>query len=107
LARRAGRTRETGLRALMSAARRGQTMPEREETTLRLIMPQWQGGNLADYHFGTEVLAWLAPPTSGPVEVVPVPEPVPGETLAVEDGIVARAALVAQARAAREVIDRY
>jgi arginase len=83
------------------------TMRESDGTTLRLIMPQWQGGDLADYHFGTEVLAWLAPSTSGPVEVVPVPEPAPGETLAVEDGIVARAAVLAQARAAREAIERH
>ena len=82
-------------------------MPESDETTLRLIMPQWQGGNLADYHFGTEVLAWLAPPASGPVEVVPVPEPMPGERLAIEDGIVARSAVLAQARAAREVIEKH
>lgn len=82
-------------------------MPESDGTTLRLIMPQWQGGDLADYHFGAQVLAWLAPPTSGPVEVVPVPEPWPGETLAVEDGIVARAAVLAQARAAREVTERH
>ena len=82
-------------------------MPESDGTTLRLIMPQWQGGDLADYHFGTAVLAWLAPPTSGPVEVVPVPEPRPGETLAVEDGIVARAAVLAQAHAAQEAIERH
>jgi arginase len=82
-------------------------MSTREETTLRLIMAQWQGGNLHDYYFGAEVLAWLAPAANGPVETVPVREPQPGETLEVENGILARAALLQQARAARRMIVKH
>ncbi len=29
--------------------------------TVRLLMPQWQGGNNPHYSFGAELLAWLAP----------------------------------------------
>ncbi len=82
-------------------------MARRRELTLRLIMPQWQGGNRPDYYFGAELLAWLAPRAAGPVETVPVPEPQPGETLELEHGVVARAALLQQARAARQAIEKH
>jgi arginase len=82
-------------------------MPTKQETTLRLKIPQWQGGNMHDYYFGSALLAWLAPPASGPVETVPAPEPKPGETLAVENGILGRKALLLQARAAREAIEKH
>lgn len=82
-------------------------MPAKMETTLRLNMPQWQGGNMQDYYFGSSLLAWLAPPADGPVETVPVPEPQPGETLEVEDGILGRKVLLRQARAARQAIERH
>src|SRR5262245_10341852 len=75
--------------------------------TLRLHMPQWQGGNIQDYYFGSKLLAWLAPPADGPVETIPVPEPKPGETLEIENGILGRGALIRQARAAREAIERH
>jgi arginase len=61
-------------------------MSTKKDTTLRLIMPQWQGGNVHNYYFGSQLLAWLAPVANGPVETVPVPEPQPGETLKVENG---------------------
>jgi arginase len=70
-------------------------------------MPQWQGGNRRDYYFGSELLAWLAPPADGPVETVPVPAPRPGETLESEDGIVGREAVLRQARAARQAIEKH
>jgi arginase len=83
------------------------TVSTTKKTTLRLNMPQWQGGNRHDYYFGSELLAWLAPPANGPVETVLVPEPKPGETLDVENGILGRKALVRQARAARAAIERH
>ena len=76
-------------------------------TTLRLNIPQWQGGNMHDYYFGSALLAWLAPPASGPVETVPVPEPRPRETLEVENGILGQETLLRQARAAREAIEKH
>jgi hypothetical protein len=69
-------------------------------------MPQWQGGNLAAYHFGAELLAWLAPPASGPVAEVKVGMPT-NEALSLEDGIVGRSALLAQLRAAETVIAEH
>lgn len=82
-------------------------MSTKKETTLRLHIPQWQGGNLHNYYFGSQLLAWLAPVANGPVETVPVPEPRPEETLEVESGILARAALIQQARAARQAIEKH
>lgn len=76
-------------------------------TTLRLNIPQWQGGNEPAYHFGSRLLSFLAPEAGGPVETVPVPAPQPGEVLPLEDGVVASSALLAQARAARAAIERH
>jgi arginase len=75
-------------------------------STLRLLMPQWQGGNNPPYHFGAQLLAWLAPPANGPVETVEVAPP--GDApLPIEEGIVGRSALLAQLRSARECIERH
>ncbi|WP_025992886.1 arginase family protein [Pseudomonas viridiflava] len=76
------------------------------DKTLRLLFPQWQGGNNAPYHFGAQLLAWLAPEANGPVERVPVTEP-DDHDLPVEDGIVARSALLKQLDHARQLIDRH
>ena len=74
--------------------------------TLRLNMPQWQGGAEPAYRFGGELLRWLAPSHDGPEETVPVPAA--GEqALPIEQGILARAALLSQARAARAAIERH
>lgn len=69
-------------------------------------MPQWQGGNNPPYHFGAQLLAWLAPPANGPVETVEVTPP--GDTpLPIEEGIVGRSALLAQLHSARECVERH
>ena len=73
--------------------------------TLRLQIPQWQGGMLEAYHFGAQLLAFLAPAASGPVATVEVPEP-EGSALALEDGIVARSALLRQLDATQEILKR-
>ncbi|MDM0071512.1 arginase family protein [Variovorax sp. J31P207] len=74
--------------------------------TLRLLFPQWQGGNNAPYHLGAQMLAWLAPQAEGPVEQVTVPEP-GRAALEIEEGIVARRALLAQLNDARRRIDKH
>lgn len=74
--------------------------------TLRLNMPQWQGGAEPAYRFGAELLRWLAPPHDGPEETVEVP-PAVERPLEIERGIKARAALLSQARAARAAIERH
>ncbi|MDR2331212.1 MAG: arginase family protein [Comamonas sp.] len=76
------------------------------QKTLRLLFPQWQGGNNPPYHFGSQLLAWLAPPSDGPVEEVPVAQP-SDEPPPVERGIVARDVLLKQLKAARNIIDRH
>ena len=76
------------------------------DKTLRLLFPQWQGGNNPPYFFGAQLLAWLAPEASGPVEQVPVSEP-DGQPLPLEDGIIARAALLRQLEHARQLIDKH
>jgi arginase len=76
-------------------------------TTLRLNIPQWQGGNEPAYRFGAELLAFLAPPAKGPEETIEVPSPGEEETLETDAGIVGRAALLSQVRAARAAIDRH
>ena len=73
--------------------------------TLRLLMPQWQGGNKQAYHLGAQMLAWLAPEHTGPVVSVEVDEPTDA-VLPLENGIVARTALLRQADAAAEVLAR-
>jgi arginase len=75
-------------------------------TTLRLNMPQWQGGDEPAYRFGAELLRWLAPAHDGPEETIAVPE-ADGNPRAIERGIKSRAALLALARAARAAIERH
>lgn len=75
-------------------------------TTLRLNMPQWQGGNEPAYRFGAELLRWLAPPHNGPEETVAVPEP-DGSAPPIDRGIKWRESLLSQARAARAAIGRH
>ncbi|MFC4209900.1 arginase family protein [Pedobacter petrophilus] len=79
---------------------------EKKNSTLRLLFPQWQGGNNESYVFGSEMLSWLAPDASGPIERVTVQQP-DGNPLTVEDGIVARKVLLEQARDARRLIDKH
>ncbi|PTW47915.1 arginase [Sphingomonas faeni] len=81
-------------------------MTSSASTTLRLLFPQWQGGNNPAYHFGSELLNWLAPTATGPVEHVPVARP-DDVLLSSENGIVARSALLSQARNARRLIDKH
>jgi arginase len=38
---------------------------------LRLIFPLWLGGNLREYHFGAQMLAWLAPETISLLNMFP------------------------------------
>jgi len=70
-------------------------------------MPQWQGGNLTEYHLGARLLSWLLWPADGPEEIVPVPVPSSLDTLNVEDCILAKGTLLEQARAARAIIEKH
>lgn len=77
------------------------------ETTLRLNMPQWQGGNNPNYHFGSQLLGFLAPKPTGPEETVAIPEPDQSEILSNEEGIMGRADVVRQAKLAKAAIEKH
>lgn len=73
--------------------------------TLRLVFPQWQGGNMEEYVLGSRLLGWIAPKDTGAIEKeVPIVEP-DGEKLVVEDGVFARNAIKKQFLSARKIIE--
>ena len=75
--------------------------------TLRLLMPQWQGGNNPAYSFGAKLLAWLAP-TSENIPQVEVPIlPYSNTELPTESGVVERSVLLQQLQSARQIIEEY
>ncbi|MBB3306956.1 MULTISPECIES: arginase family protein [unclassified Enterobacter] len=73
---------------------------------LRLIFPQWQGGNNESYYFGSQLLAWLAPTEKGVTAEVDVASPA-GVVLENENGIVGRSQVVSQLKRARNVISEH
>jgi arginase len=74
-------------------------------STLRLLMPQWQGGgNRPAFHLGGRLLAWLAPASDVAFEEVPID--LRAEGLSVDRGIFARDVVLGQTRAARRILDR-
>ncbi|WP_369793172.1 hypothetical protein [Xenorhabdus sp. NBAII XenSa04] len=81
-------------------------MANRNNKTLRLIFPQWQGGNNPPYYLGAKLLSWLAPQSAGPVEEVPVipPSEIPPRE---ENGIVGRSVLTEQLSIARQLIEQH
>ncbi|MBH9974955.1 MULTISPECIES: arginase family protein [Bartonella] len=71
--------------------------------TIRLVMPQWQGGNNPLYHLGAELLEFLAPHTNVPSFTVPVTKSdMPLEN---ENGIVGRKEVVKQLQSAYAIIN--
>lgn len=70
-------------------------------------MPQWQGGNLAEYHLSSQLLSWLLPPATGPEETIAIQSPSESAALLFEDGIIAKSVLLDQARAARSAIEKH
>ncbi|MGK3142344.1 arginase family protein [Pantoea sp. C2G6] len=71
--------------------------------TLRLIFPQWQGGDNPPYHLGSLLLSFLAPEATGPVEQVPVSLPGPDPLTEVE-GITGKPQLISQLKEAGALI---
>lgn len=72
--------------------------------TLRLLMPQWQGGTGPDYTFGARMLAWLAPEDKNSVLVEVPCEPHIEMSPVMENGMYARSVLLKQMRAATGII---
>ncbi|MFJ5482630.1 arginase family protein [Pectobacterium actinidiae] len=81
-------------------------MTNSSNNSLRLIFPQWQGGNNASYHFGSHLLSWLAPKAKGAVEEIDVPLP-SDEPLLNENGIIGRNQVITQLGHAREAIMKH
>ncbi len=76
------------------------------QKTVRLLMPQWQGGNNPNYSFGAELLAWLAPNNDQPLIHVPV-QAYDGTPLENENGMNGRTQLLAQLEAAQHIIHAH
>lgn len=74
--------------------------------TIRLLMPQWQGGNNPNYSFGAELLAWLAPESDQPLILVPV-QAYDGTPLENENGMNGRKQLLEQLEAAHHLIEAH
>jgi len=74
--------------------------------TLRLLFPQWQGGNNPPYHLGSLLLSYLSPESDGPLESVPVDEPT-AEPLAEVDGITAKLQIIRQLNDAATLIEKH
>lgn len=81
--------------------------------TLRLLMPQWQGGDYdiqpfsgQIYPMGARLLAFLAPESDAPLVEVPV-EPYTGAARTRQNGIVWQDELLRQLRAARDIIGTH
>ncbi|WP_163856568.1 arginase family protein [Paenibacillus elgii] len=74
--------------------------------TIRLLMPQWQGGNNPNYSFGAELLAWLAPDNDQPLIKVPV-QAYDGTPLENENGLNGRKQLLEQLEAAQHIIHAH
>lgn len=77
--------------------------------TLRLLMPQWQGGNNPAYSLGGKLLAWLAPAgKSENMVVAEVPiEPDDGNPLPLEKGVMGRSVLLRQLQSASDRIAKH
>ncbi|MDR7127010.1 arginase family protein [Pseudotabrizicola sp. 4114] len=73
------------------------------EKTLRLVMPQWQGGNNPNAYFGSKMLAWLAPESSDKTVEVQIDAP-DGRDAVSEGGINHRSALIRQLESADAII---
>ncbi|WP_083953737.1 arginase family protein [Thauera butanivorans] len=74
--------------------------------TLRLIFPQWEGGDNPPYFLGSKMLTWLAPEATGPVEEVPVD--IPTDTpLTPENDMTGRASLKKYIQSAKEIVKRH
>ncbi|MFX3634244.1 MAG: arginase family protein [Candidatus Pristimantibacillus sp.] len=74
--------------------------------TIRLLMPQWQGGNNPNYSFGAELLAWLAPDNDQPLINVPV-QAYDGTPLENENGTNGRKQLLEQLEAAHHITNAH
>lgn len=74
--------------------------------TLRLKIPQWQGGDNPPTGFGAELLAFLAPASASPLVEIPV-RPYTGQKTVIQDGVAHREAIMEQLQATTEVLNEH
>ena len=89
--------------------------------TLRLFFPEWQGGfdssgrkyvpefqsnleSLQAYHFGANLINYLAPPSSVPTIEIPIPLTESDEDLAIVNGVAAQKACLRITKSAVQII---
>ncbi|GIP44695.1 hypothetical protein J45TS6_31540 [Paenibacillus sp. J45TS6] len=72
--------------------------------TIRLIAPDWQGGNKQAYYFGAELLSWLAPNHNSQKEITLDIEKPKNEVLEKENGVVAQSIVKQNVSMAAEVL---
>lgn len=73
--------------------------------TVRLLLPQWQGGNNSDYYFGAELLAHIVPQSKESALIrVPVNDDLTQE-LSIEHGIEGEGQLLAQLAATTKILE--
>lgn len=79
-------------------------MSSNNKKTIRVLFPQWQGGNQGIYSFGSELLEWLSPKTDSNLFKINVPAYVaePGEP---EQGIIFRTQLNKQLEQAHTLFE--
>lgn len=73
-----------------------------DSKSIRLVIPQWQGGDNPAYGLGSKMLDWLAPETGMPVFHVSVREP--NGPLPREDGITGRSDINSQLAETWEIL---
>ena len=89
--------------ALACAGVQGNQIMTSKKKTLRLLMPQWQGGNNPIYYLGAQLLYWLAPKGDAEFAEVPVATP-DGSQLPLEGGVLGKNAILKQNEAALSII---
>lgn len=70
-------------------------MTDKTKKTIRILFPQWQGGNQELYGFGARLLHWLSPETRAPLHTISIPEFNP-DTPEPEEGLLYRQQLLSQ-----------
>ncbi|MGG5318175.1 arginase family protein [Enterococcus sp. AZ072] len=73
--------------------------------TIRLKIPQWQGGNNPTYSLGSELLSWLAPKNENQKEIT-VPIPSYDKPLEQENGVTGQSIVLENVRSTAEIINQ-
>lgn len=75
--------------------------------TLRLNMPQWQGGNNPIYSLGANLLTWLAPENKNQITVTVPIDRTPQGQLVKENEVIAQSILLKQLKSAEKIIEEH